>query len=89
MASWGRVERARLLTLDHLARLLLRHGFWNRLEKGSCVGMCGVLEEVRGGSYLDDSSEMHDRHAIAGMLHDAKIMSDEEVGQVELLLQVH
>lgn len=89
MASWWRVERAWLLALDHVSWLLLGHRFWNGLEKSSRIRMGGMLEELSSRGYLDDSSEMHDGHTITGMLHDAKIVSNEEVGQLELLLEVH
>ena len=38
---------------------------------------------------LDDPSEVHHRDAMADVLHYRQIMGDEQVGQPELVLQVH
>jgi len=37
---------------------------------------------------LDDPAEVHHRHAVTDVPHDAEIVCDEQVGQPELLLEV-
>ena len=44
--------------------------------------------EVVGGGDLDHAAEIHDRHAVADVLDDRQVVSDEEIGQSEFLLQV-
>ena len=55
----------------------LRVRVQRRAEQGPFVGE------------LDDPSEVHHRDAMADVLHHRQIMCDEQVGQPELVLQVH
>src|SRR5260370_11569202 len=43
--------------------------------------------QLTTGSELDDLAQVHDRDAIRDVLHDRKVMGDEQVRQVELRLQ--
>ena len=41
------------------------------------------------GTFLDDITQVHDRDPIRDVLYDREIVSDKQVGKVELLLQVY
>ena len=45
-------------------------------------------EGVRRGA-LDDAAEIHDRDAVADMLHHADVMADEQIGEPKLALELH
>src|SRR5579872_5432073 len=45
-----------------------------------------TVEFVTVGQF-DDLAQVHDRDAICYMAHDAQVMRDKQIGQVELLLQ--
>ena len=46
-------------------------------------------EERRGRSHLDDLPQIHHRDAAADVLDQPQIVRDEQVGQLQLLLQIH
>ena len=70
--------------LDDLVRVELGDGLHQRLR----VGMQRLLEELGGRRLLDDLAEVHDDDAPAHVADDAEVVRDEEIGQVELLLQL-
>lgn len=41
------------------------------------------------GTFLDDITQVHDRDPIRDVFYDREIVSDKQVGKVELLLQVY
>ena len=51
--------------------------------------MLGVGEQgVRIGE-LDDLADIHHRHPVADLAHDAEVVGDEEIAEAELRLQAH
>ena len=89
-ATRRRVGRVRHVALEHdplalpaLARLLDR----NRGEQCLRVRMRWALVDVRPGSDLDDTSEVHDGDAVGDVPHEREIVRDEEVRQPEVPLQ--
>ena len=52
-------------------------------------GCRGRTEEILGGGELDDLAEVHHRDAVGDVADDGEVVGDEEVGEVELLLQLH
>jgi hypothetical protein len=46
------------------------------------------VEEVVGLALFDNVSQVHHGHPVADVVDDAQVVGDEEVGQVELLLQL-
>ena len=90
-ATRGRVDRRRHVSLEHdplarggLARVRNRH----RREQGLRVGHDRPLVELLRRGDLDDFAEVHDRDSVRDMADDAEVVGDEDVGEVELLLQV-
>ena len=53
------------------------------------IGMVRAREHLVGRRLFDDAAEIHDRDAVGEVLDDAEIMADEQVGEVELVAQVH
>ena len=77
MASRWRVERAGLLTLQDLVRLLLRDRFRDGFQESPGVGMNRIIEELSCRSRLDELSQMHDGDAVAYVLYDTQVVGDE------------
>ena len=50
--------------------------------------MTRVLVQILGRSHLDDLAEIHDRHAITHVLDDRQVVSDEEVREAEVPLEI-
>ena len=50
--------------------------------------MCGTGVEPVGGRHLADLAEVHDRHAVADVLHDREVVGDEDQRQPVALLEV-
>ena len=48
----------------------------------------GFVQVGRIGD-LDDLAQIHHDNSLADIFHDAQIMGDEEIGEIELLLQIH
>ena len=48
----------------------------------------GDPEDLGGRRDLHDPSDVHHRHAVADVLHNAKVVRNEEVGQPQIVLQV-
>ncbi len=61
-----------------------RHGREQRLG----AGVPGACEERLGRGELDDAPDVHHGDPIADMLDDTQIMSDEDAGQAEFVLEV-
>ena len=51
--------------------------------------MARCPEELGCLGRLDDPTKIHDRDPARDVLHHGKIMADEEIGQPELLAQIH
>ena len=89
MTAARRVHRARHVALqaDPLAlhlRVRHRHGGEQRLG----IGMLRIAVELARVGQLDDAAEIHHRHAVGNVLHHGEIVGDEQIGQVELGLQI-
>src|SRR5687767_9561802 len=89
-AAGRRIDRARHVARedDPLARAA-RVGHRDRREQRDRVGVLRVREEGLGLGELDDPAEVHHRDAVADVLDHREVVRDEEVGQPELVLQVH
>ena len=48
-----------------------------------------TVEEFVRIRELDDAAEVHDRDPVADVLHDGKIVGDEQIREFEFLLQVY
>src|SRR3954469_24530725 len=91
VAACWRIECARDLARKTRAappatvlRAQHRHGGNQRLR----VRMLGVRVDGALLCYLNDLAEIHHCHSVRNVLHHAEIMSDEQIGQSELGLQI-
>jgi hypothetical protein len=84
-----RRERARNLTRDRgetpLACIDPRHFGQQRLR----VWVIRPIEHLLGRGTFHDATEIHDQHAIREMFDHAKIVTDEQIGQVQIAAKVH
>jgi len=90
-APAGRVDRAGHVALQNDPLPLffddrIRHRHRRKERLGIRVQRVAV--QVVPARHLDDDAQVHDRHAAADVAHHRKIVGDEQVGQVELRLQV-
>ena len=51
--------------------------------------MVGLAEELLGGGGLDDPAQIHDHDAVGDVLDHREVVADEEVGQAQLVAQLH
>ena len=58
-------------------------------EQRAGIGVRRVFKDVLLGPLLDRAAEVHHHHFIGNMAHDAEVVGNEEIGEIELLLQVH
>ena len=70
---WDLAGKAREVSLGRVGI-----GRWNRIEQRFCIGMCRVGVEKIGISNLTQLAEVHDRNPVAHILHNCKVVSDEE-----------
>jgi len=90
-ASRGRHDRARHVALEHdlhpaVGQVGVRDR--NRGQQGLGVGVDGPLVELLGRRDLHDLAQVHDRDAVRHVPDHAQVVSDEDVGKVQLVLQV-
>ena len=52
-------------------------------------GMLRVLEDLRGASHFDDPAQIHYGDAARNVTHQPQVVRNEQVGQLQLLLQIH
>src|SRR6478735_7430515 len=57
------------------------------VEERHRVGMIWLSEKGIRRRTLDDAAEIHDRDAVADMLHHTEIVADEEIGQAEITFE--
>ena len=62
--------------------------FGNSSHKGHCIGMKRIIVKLVCGCLLDDSAHIHYGNGIAGKLNDSQVMSDKQIRQGKLLLEV-
>src|SRR6267143_6316057 len=56
-------------------------------KERACIRVARTPVELLAGRNLHDLAQVHDRDAVGDVLHDREVMSDEQVGEVELALQ--
>src|SRR5580704_16737858 len=89
-ATGRRGYRTRRFASHGLADMpAFRIGDRDRFHQRARIGMRGPSEDALGRPLLDDAAKIHDRDAIAEMLHDRQIVADENVGQISLALQAN
>ena len=52
------------------------------------IRMLRVCKQRFGSRHFHDLSQVHHNYSVADMLHNAKIMADEQIGEAELFLQI-
>ena len=88
MTARGRIDRRRHLALDaQHHHLELRVGDRRGVAQHPGIGVQRLLEDRRDRTGLDDAAEIHDRHALAEIAHDAEVVRDEDEGEPAALLQ--
>ena len=88
-ASGGRVERGGDVALQDDPRALpLRVGHRHRGEERLRVGVKRPVVQLFALRRLDDLAQVHHRDAVADVLHDRKVVRDEEVRDAVLALQI-
>jgi len=70
------------------SQLVAGVGLRYRVEERLRVGVFRVVVEVGGRAALDQFSEVHHRHAVAQLLDDAHVVTDEQDGEVERFAQL-
>src|SRR5438270_7639461 len=60
----------------------------DRRQQSLSIGMTGSPVDVVPRADFDDLAQVHDRHAIGDVAHDREVVGDEQVGQLQLVLQV-
>ena len=86
----GRRRRGRRdVALEHEARLpAARVRLGDRGQQRHRVRVARVAVELLDRADLDDLAEVHDADAVGEVLDDRQVVADEQVGQVEVALQV-
>src|SRR5262245_2358632 len=64
-----------------------RIGYGGGGEQCLAVGVQRVCEQRALVGQLNDASKIHDGNAVAHVAHDSKVVTDEQVGDLELVLQ--
>lgn len=62
---------------------------WNGLEQDLSVGMEWPPEKIFAIGHLNDLSQIHHGDPVADMLHDTKVVGDEEIGEAQLIPKIH
>src|SRR5215469_2296191 len=91
VAPRRRIDRARHVALQDYPLAGSGAVFWDRYGRQQRLGV-GVqrrLEQAGLVSHLDDAAEIHYRDAIADVLDDREVVGDKQIGQFELVLQIH
>ena len=58
------------------------------VKQSSCVRMLCMFRDFKGWSEFHQTSQIHDSDFIANVLDDVQIVSDYQIGQIQLFLQV-
>ena len=66
-----------------LAKLQARH----RSQQTPGFRMTGTFQNRLGGADFNNSPFVHDGYPVGQILHDTKIVSNEQIAHIELLLQ--
>ena len=62
---------------------------WYGGEEALGVGVGGMVGDLFGGAFLDEFAVLQNGDLVADMLDDGEVVGNEEVGETELVLQVH
>ena len=62
--------------------------FGHRGQEGLGVGMLRGCEQLFGRRHLHDLADVHHRDAVADVLDDAEVVSDEQIGESKALLKL-
>ena len=91
VAARRRIDRARHIPREDHPLAPPRAGLRDRHRRQQRLGvrMQRHLEQAGLVGGLDDAAQIHHRHAVADVLHHRQIVRDEQIGQLELVLQVH
>src|SRR5262249_36212328 len=90
-AAGGRLQRTTNLAFDDRTwapRLHVRVGDRDGGQERLGIGMQRRPVELVPAGDLDDTAEIHDGDAVRDMPHDGEIVSDEDVGESQPLLQL-
>ncbi len=68
---------------------LTRDQLGNRREQELCIGVQGATEKVFSVGHLHNLSHVHHCNTVADMFYDTKIVGDKQVGETELVPQIH
>jgi hypothetical protein len=63
--------------------------FGDGLKQDLSVGMEWPAEEIFSIGHFHHPSQIHDGNSITDMFDDTKVMGDEEIGEAQLIPQVH
>ncbi len=61
---------------------------WRGREQGLGIGVLRVPENIVARALFHDTAQIHHHHLVGDVFHHGKIVADEEIGEVVLLLQV-
>ena len=88
-AARRRVQRGWHLTLEQDAVAALRRvQLGRRRHQRRGVGVIGPVENRLGWPGFDDPTEVHHRHPVGDVPHHRQVVGDEDVGDLQLLLQL-
>ncbi len=88
-AAAGRIGRTRNVAFEDdpvAVQVWIRHG--NSRNERLGVRMLGMLGNDLGVADLDQLAEVHDTDPIRDMRHDGQVVGDEEIGQLEIVLEL-
>src|SRR5439155_23436385 len=86
-AAGGYIREVRRLPVDRGEPVAPRE-CRQTAQESDRVRMLGTVEDVPGGTGLDDAPGVHDRDAIAELRDDAEVVRDEDQREVRLALDV-
>lgn len=89
MTPFRRVDGAGNFTSRYLfltSLIGIRYG--HRIQQGSGVGMMRIAEQLVPRAHFDDPAEIHNGDPVAEILRRCQVMSDKEIGEVELALEL-
>ena len=62
---------------------------WYGGEEALGVGVGGGTGDLVGGAFLHELTVLQNGDLVADVLDDGEVVSDEEIGEVELVLEIH
>lgn len=89
VAALRRVERAWQFAFHRLETAFPRFDAWYFGKQRLCVGVIGTPENFLDRRLFYNPAEIHDRDPVGDVFDDAKVMADKEIGQIQLVAQLH